>query len=175
MSFDMPHVVALASGSAFSSNEIALEYLDRETNPFGAEREQFGALIALAIGHPTLREVRISMSGGNVRQGETQPIDRRARVLVHPSAYDTLVGSVSLGTSCVFVFVVDDCQTPFLVRVVRVASSNRVDGSTYRVAGVNYYGDRPAVMAFFNGMARYLAARDGAQAVETASRAPTDG
>lgn len=144
----------LVSGPAYTTEERTVEWLDRETSPFGQGRAQFVSLSLVGLSHPNLREVRISMIGGNVPRGEERPIDARARVLVDPTEYDGLLCPGTPTGPVTFYFVIDDRPYPFLVRVVRISSENRLDGLTFQLVGDQRCGDRPGGLAFWGGMSR---------------------
>jgi len=148
--------IELASGPAYTTEERTVEWLDRETDPFGQGRTQFASLALLRHLRSNLREVRISMVGGNVPEGEEQPIDERVRLLVDPDDYDRLLRPDSPTGAVAFLFVADDFPLPFVIHIEREASPSSLDGTTFHIVGARGTGDRPGVLAFWAGMARYL-------------------
>lgn len=156
MSNTSRNLVRLVSGSVFDREEKAIEWLDRDTNPFGPDRPSFGPLVVVGARQPALREVRISIVDGATAPGIERPIDQECRILVRPDVYDDLVGRARIGASCFFVFVMSDPDNTLLVHVEKVQSDSPDYACLYKIVGENYYGARPAAMAFFWALSRVV-------------------
>nr|ACL80754.1 hypothetical protein [Alternaria sp. FA0703] len=135
------------SGPVPSDDARIVDRLDRDTDPFGVSRTQFPALHLLRVGHPGLREVRISKVGANHPVDQAVPIDEDVRVLVAPGAYEDLQLPGNPSKLCYFFVAGRYPPFPLYVGILRLSSDNRSDGTTYAIAATASTGDRPGALA----------------------------
>jgi len=137
------------SGPVPTDNVRIIERLDRGTDPFGVSRPQFQALLLLKLGHPYLREVRISKVEANQPIDQAVSIDEDLRVLVAPDAYEGLLPNGNPIRFCYFFLAGRHSPLPLLVGIRRFSFENRTDGSTFSIVGTVYTGDRPGALVYW--------------------------